>query len=564
MTSPDAPENIDEVLDEVANLEEEDNRYLRGLRTLLDWYFRKYSDHSRLIASRTTMGTTTSYVTSVSLKWIHENVRFARELPVFKEHVQPETGRISINDTTIDYLQQREPDFRRQLPMVAYLAARKYHKFGPLILVAYKSWVHDKKSDNWGPDGRAVEPSLNEQPLDSRASLVDLDVAGTQYYALDGQHRLMAIKGLNDLLDGRLESKDQAGRTRPRNALVRDEVEYNVFLSQDKDRYGLEITNLDDLLNEVMGIEIIPAVQRNETYKEAVTRLRNIFVDVNETAQRPKKGEIILLSETQGFRIVARTIMIKHELFQAEKGLRVNESMPNLTERAREYTTLVTLSEIAEAYLASKPIGDTGKIFESWLTPILANRKECGYLRPDGTEINDALDKLTKYFDALKTIPSHKEMVDGKPVPDLRSRKDRDNILFWPIAQVAFAKAVASLQIEQGKNLHDLVSLLAKYEAKNCLRLTSQQAPWYGVLCDVSSNKIRRHKTSQDLATKMFTYLMGGGYPDDDDRERLRKEFFAARAIAPGEAGQNNQLMAYDPSGKLRTLEKFRLPDPWH
>ena len=557
MVPPETSEDLDKL---VIDLEEEDNRHRRGLRQLLDWYFNKFSDGSRLLATPTKMGATRSYVTSVPLRWIAANVQFAKDLPVFKDHMQEGSGRISINDTTIHDLRQREPDYRRELPMVAYLATRKYHKFGPLILVAYKSWVHDKESSNWGADGRALEPSLNEQSLDSRASLVDLDVAGTQYYALDGQHRLMAIKGLMRLLDGRLEARSQDGKTNPRKSLVREEVEFNLFGSPDKDRYALEIANLDSLLDEVMGIEIIPAVQRNETYGEGVSRLRNIFVDVNENARRLEKGELTLLDENQGFRIVARTLLTKHELFRKGEELRVNVRMPNLSVGAREFTTLVALVEIAEWYLSPKTIGKTDKNFETWLTPIL-DKRDCGYLRPDDDEVNDALDKLTEYFNALKTIPSHKAMVDGKPVPTLRSPKDRDNILFWPIAQVALAKAVAELQAERGKKLGDLVAQLAKYEARDGLRLTSQQAPWYGVLCDVSSRRIRRHKTSQELAARMFTYLMGGGCPDDDEREELRKDFFDARSIAP-ELGQTEQK-AYDPSGKLVVYADFRLPDPW-
>ena len=557
MVPPDTSEDLDEL---VVDLEEEDNRRRRGLRQLLDWYFNKFSDGSRLLATPTRMGATTSYVASVPLRWIAANVNFAKDLPVFKDHLQEDTGRISINDTTIHDLRQREPDYRRELPMVAYLATRKYHKFGPLILVAYKSWVHDRDSGNWGADGRALEPSLNEQPLDSRVSLVDLDVAGTQYYALDGQHRLMAIKGLTRLLEGRLEARDQYGRTNPRNALVREEVEFNLFASPDKDRYGLEIANLDNLLDEVMGIEIIPAVQRNETYGEGVSRLRNIFVDVNENARRLEKGELTLLDENQGFRIVARTLLTKHELLRTGEILRVNARTPNLSVRAHEYTTLAALVEIAEAYLSPKTIGTTDKNFESWLSPIL-DKRDCGFLRPHDHEVNDALSKLEEYFDALKTIPSHKDMVDGKPVPELRAPWERDNILFWPIAQVALAKAVAELQAERGKKLDDLVALLAKYEARDCLRLTSQQGPWYGVLCDVSSRRIRRHKASQELAARMFIYLMGGGCPDDEEREELRKDFFDARSIAP-ELGQTEQK-AYDPSGKLVEYADFRLPDPW-
>ena len=73
-------------------------------------------------------------------------------------------------------------------------------------------------------------------------------------------------------------------------------------------------------MDEVMGIEIIPAVQSRETFRESVSRLRNVFVDVNENAKRLEKGELTLLDENDAFRIVARTVMTKHPLFKGGSG----------------------------------------------------------------------------------------------------------------------------------------------------------------------------------------------------------------------------------------------------
>ena len=63
------------------------------------------------------MGTNTSYLTSVSLGWIAANVYFSRDLPIFKKHRLAGSNTIDINDTTAIYLQQRAPDYSRQLPM---------------------------------------------------------------------------------------------------------------------------------------------------------------------------------------------------------------------------------------------------------------------------------------------------------------------------------------------------------------------------------------------------------------------------------------------------------------
>ncbi len=536
----DSIENIENVVEDIA---ERIDKHRRVMRYLLDLLAER-EDH--LIAAPAKMGDTDSYITSVPLRWVAANVHYAKELPIFKRYISDNNKRISINDTTLQYIQQREPDHRRQLPMAMYLATRKYHKFGPLIIVAYKDWVYDKNSDNWGVNGQALESSLSFESMDSNTCLVDLDIANTKYFALDGQHRLMAIKGLRDLLDGRLEAKRKDGESMPKKAVTSDEIEEYYRLNGE--RFGLDIDRFRGLLDEGIGIEIIPAVQYGDTLAEATSRLRNIFVDVNETAKRLEKGELALLDENDGFRIVARTILTKHELFQSENGLRVNTKTSNVTETSDDYTTLTTIVEISKEYLQRH------EEFKS-LADLTLGKKEFGYLRPEDETIEDSLKKLREYFDALKSIPSHRDMVQGASVRDLRSRDGNDNILFWPIAQMALAAALAELQVEKGESLTDLVGVIAEHEAKGDLRLRSKTAPWFGILCDPIEETLKRKKSSQYLCARMFVYLLGGEL-QDDEREELREDFFEAR--------KDSEERAYDSLGELKKLdEEFRLPEPW-
>ena len=261
-------------------LEREFN-YKEALRLLLDWQRDREGHHVALPAR---MGTSKSYLVTVSLGWIAANVYFARDLPIFKKHQRRDSKVIDINDVTAEYLQQRAPDYTRQLPMAMYLASREHHKFPPLLLVAYQDWVYDEAHDMWGPHGRARESSLNVMGLDTKACVVDLDVANTRYFALDGQHRLMAIKGLKDLLDnGRLSARKRDGTPIAGKDMTRDEIE-GYF-----EERGLDPDKLQGAMDEVMGVEIIPAVQNQETFRESVSRLRNVFVDVNENAKRLRR-----------------------------------------------------------------------------------------------------------------------------------------------------------------------------------------------------------------------------------------------------------------------------------
>ena len=517
-------------------------KYKRSLHGLLDWQVNKEGHQIALPAK---MGTVNSYLMSVNLAWVAANVYFARDLPIFKEHRVENQSQITINDTTIDDLQQREPDYRRQLPMAVYLATREHHKFPSLLLVAYQDWVYDRESDKWGPGGRAMEPSLKVEPLDTNASIVDLDVTNTYYFALDGQHRLMAIKGLKELLDGRLYAKNKTGEIVKGKSKAREEIE------EYYQKHGLDDKNLQGLLNEVIGIEVIPAVQPNETYQEAVSRLRNVFVDVNENARRLEKGELSLLDENNGFRIVARNLMIHHRLFKDNNDLRVDLKSSQLSENSSKLTTLTTIVRIAEKYLGPQPK------FNEWKDSVL-ELKDVGSIRPEVTEVDEGVRILAEYFTALEALPSYQEMAQGAEVGKLRTEED-GNILFRPIAQVALSSAIASLQNESNANLDDIVRRLARHEKNGDLKLTNKTSPWFGVLCDPTDNKLRRQRHFEELCERMFIYLLGGGLEDLKSREDLRSDFFEARR-----GSTDSQVpQAYSMSGTLVDYDKFHLPHPW-
>ena len=530
--------------------------YREALRLLLDWQRDREGHHVALPAK---MGTSKSYLVTVSLGWIAANVYFARDLPIFKEHRRKNSKAIDINDVTAEYLQQRAPDYTRQLPMAMYLASREHHKFPPLLLVAYQDWVYDEAHDMWGPHGRARENSLNVVGLDSKAAcVVDLDVANTRYFALDGQHRLMAIKGLKDLLDnGRLSARKKDGTAIAGKDMTRDEIE-GYF-----EERGLDPDKLQGAMDEVMGVEIIPAVQNQETFRESVSRLRNVFVDVNENAKRLEKGEFTLLDENDAFRIVARTVMTKHPLFKdGSYGLNVDTKRNQISERTRYYTVLNAIVSITQAYLGEKPE------FHGWKDTVLdlKGKRGVGLLRPTDGEIEKGLVQLSMYFNALATLPSHQSMIlyfssdgrSGKSPAEFRGDNSR-NILFRPIAQVALARATARLQKDKEVDLKGLMETLASHEESGDLDLASEKAPWFGILSD-RMGKVRRQKKYEDICVEMMIYLLGGGFDDEQRRKKLLSDFFEARLGGEGDSGEP---MARDLSGNLKTEDEFSLPDPW-
>lgn len=549
---------MDETIKEVMERERRNSQALSMLLT------QQREKDGHLLALGLRMGKTPSYLATVSLGWVAQHIHFAGDLPIFKKKGDKVPKAVTVDAETVEDIQQRRPDWRRQLPMAAYLAMRPNRKFPPLLVVGYQSWVYNPKADAWGDDKRALKDSVNAIPLEPKSVYYDLDAKDTNYYALDGQHRLMAILGLKDLLSkGRLVALNREGEPQKKSH-TQDEVVGEICQKTGEDEAVVH-ERLQRIMHEDhIGIEIIPAVVNGESYTEARSRLRGVFVDVNENAKKPTKSDSVLLEENNGFRIVARRVMVEHNLLKDGK---VQQGQGQLHEDSPCYTTLESLVEIARAYLRPK------KMFSGWENPLLGDRS-IGFIRPDETEIEEATAILHKYLDVLASdLPSHIQFLQGKPAADIRGyakakgKSKEDNILFRPIAQVALAKAVATLEKEHEKTPVDVIRRLGEQEEKGQLKLHEKGAPWFGVLSDPIDGKMRRHKSYQILCERLLVYMLGGGIQDDKMREELRRDFASARRTAEEDKSVNLDGKAVtfkvDADGKTVLENKVQLPLPW-
>lgn len=242
-----------------------------------------------MIGINSMMGSSRSFVTSVDIAWAAEHIRFASELPMFNEY-RDENGFVRPDNQTQKLMQQRNLDWRLQIPMTLYIIGCKHHKLSPLLLVANRPWVDQPNADEWEPRQKlALEDSLLYTPIDSNAEYVDLSFesgTGSTLYAIGGQHRLMAIRGLKDLVhDGHLDAKTEIGKE-----AATGRVEIGDIITMSRHRIGR--SDIQKLLDERIGIELIPAVMAGETREEALRRLRSLFVHVNRNAAPLAKGKM--------------------------------------------------------------------------------------------------------------------------------------------------------------------------------------------------------------------------------------------------------------------------------
>ena len=164
--------------------------------------------------------------------------------------------------------------------MTLYLATKEHHKFAPLLVVGYQKWIQDENAEQWGADDRAMRSSLTITPLEPKGRYCDLDTTGTSYYVVDGQHRLMAIHGLHDLLTkGGLHAMDADGNPRQNQRITRDEI-VRCIQEDCGDKESNANARLEVLMSERIGIEVIPAVAVGESYEDALIRLRRTLAEV--------------------------------------------------------------------------------------------------------------------------------------------------------------------------------------------------------------------------------------------------------------------------------------------
>ncbi|MBD2137344.1 DGQHR domain-containing protein [Anabaena sp. FACHB-1237] len=481
-----------------------------------------------ILVQETEMGGIKSYVGSVTLEWFANRVNYASSLPLLKHKYNSETQNIEIDADSIDEVQQRPLDWSRQGALVQYLAARKNHKFPPVLVVINQSWVDESKAEQWDNHGYAKQSTMDFIPLNKNGEVGLLNVAedNVSIYALDGQHRLMGVQGLLQLIkNGNLQryKKDKT----PINSFI--------TISELVDNYQVDINNLKNLPQEKIGIEFICAVNKGENYTAAKQRIRSIFVHVNLMAAPLTKGQLTQLNEDDGFAIVARKIAVNHPLLAEKNGRkqRVNWNSTTVAINSTVLTTLQALQDMSNQYLGQK--FSHWKPLEKGLIP----------MRPEEHELQEGIEDFTELFDNLSSLPSYK-VLEHEDTPVLRRFSfekggGEGNMLFRPVSQVALAQALGILIFRKGFDLEDVFKKLRKFDRQGGFSgMEHPHSLWYGVLYD--PNKKRVQVSGKDLAVKLLIYILGG-INEQMEVANLRKSLANARSTEDNTIGFDGRLV---------------------
>jgi DGQHR domain-containing protein len=487
---------------------------------------------NEILVQRTNMGGSEAYIGSVTLQWLADRVKYASEMSLLSEQYQPKDNNIAIDSESIEVIQQRPLDWSRQAALVQYLAGRTTHKFPPVLVTIDRPWIDNIHAPEWGRGGKANESAAIFTAIDGNNSVGLLDVGeSVRIYALDGQHRLMGVQGLMELL--------RVGEL-PRYNKDRSPVGHKITLAE----LGTSEEYLASLPQETIGIEFISAVVKGETQLAARRRIRSIFVHVNLMAIALSKGQLAQLDENDGFAIVARQIAVNHPLLKDIPGRkpRVNWDSATVATKTTVLTTLQALQDMAAKYLQYQ--------FPNWKPKA---QKGLVPLRPDTAELETGIAAFSRLFDRLSQFTSYGRL-NGEDTPQLRRFSfepggGEGHILFRPVGQVALAQGVGAAVFKKQMAETDVFRKLDRYDADGGFsNINLPESLWYGILYD--PNKKRILVSGRDLAAKLIVYLLGG-VDNDFDRAELRRYVAEARTVG-------EYAMSFE--GELVTPKEVGLP----
>ena len=340
------------------------------------------------------MGRWHYFVVKMSMRELADNVKFAADI---------------YDDRTLDQAIQRVlEESRVKKDIITYLIRQPDRFFSSVVVAALRG---DPK---WYPVTMEEDERFilfrEDKRLNETFGVLSFD--GKQdYYALDGQHRLAAIRALVD----------------PTSDVSPDAP------SGFKDE-------------EISVIVVVP--MEAETDEEFLKRYRRLFGNLNRYAKPMDQVTNIIMDEDDAFAIVTRRLISEHEFFhysgrQKDSAKIKTRKGKNLKTSDSFFTSLETLYLMNISLLSSNERKNKG-----WNTEGERNYKEFRKYRPDEEYLDSLFEELKLYWDGLlEELPVLREEPSKMRNHSSPSGKDgtQDNVLFWPICQEILADIARDL-----------------------------------------------------------------------------------------------------------------------
>lgn len=308
---------------------------------------------------------------------------------------------------------QREAIDSHAEAVAQYIVGNQQRFLGSLIVGVYGG------SPNWTPLNVKVpddEGISNDQLARIEGKLGLLRLSGSEnLFAIDGQHR---VAGIKLALEGEGIAKQ-----------IGDDSVSAIFVAHDP---------------------------KSEAGKQ---RTRRLFTTVNKKARIISKAAKIALDEDDGFAIVTRRLIDSHWLFEDARKFVLYSSGGSIP--ATDMTSITSVVGLFE--IVRDLYGGSLKEFEE--------------ARPDEDSLTEHLELCSEFFNQLLAqIPEYKAVfVSAKARPGDYRKSDKNHLLFRPIGQRAFARAV-ELLVSRGDTVAAAVKKLRGAE------LFIQKEDWHYIV----------------------------------------------------------------------------------
>lgn len=346
-----------------------------------------------------------------------------------------------------------------------------------------------------------------------------LSFSGDQkYYALDGQHRLKAIKTLLDHSDP--DSKDAP------------------------EGFSEE---------EISVLMIVRSEEKDAAFLQSYRRL---FSSLNRYAKATDIDTNIIMDEDDAFAILTRRIINDHEFFRwggkQKESPRILTKGKNLRSTDPHFTSLQTLYAMNRILLTANWRGAVG-----WVAGEGEMVKDVNMFmrfRPTEEYLDHLNNELVLYWDAiLEAIPDLRKEAIKMRIHDIDPDSEdglNDHLLFWPIGQELFAQVARRLldkRLPDPKKptKDDIINVLKRLGKVDwCLH----NPPWrHLLLTQVLPHDNKWRMRSEDrkevlvIADRILTWLIGLDELTKDDIEELKLDW-RTRLIPAQESDYEDQM----------------------
>lgn len=434
-------------------------------------------------ALRASMGSWTYYVVKMTMREVVNEVGFASEF--------------YSNKTLDDAIQRSLNESRVKKEIVQYLGKREDRFFSSIVVAALGG------EPTFYPVDIAHDPRFEIiRPANIEDTFGVLTFkGGQQYFALDGQHRLKAIKTL-------IEQKESDVPEIP-----------------------------EGFQDEEVSVIMIVREETNEA--EFMKSYRRIFSSLNRYAKPTDADTNIIMDEDDPVAILTRRLIIEHDFFvwrgTPSTSPKLKTKGKNLRSGDSYFTTLQTLYAMNERLLHT-PERD---LF--WM------RRDYRQFRPAEDELDGMFSELMVYWNA---ILSEIGVLNSEPAKMREHDADlsnpdghTDHLLFWPIGQELFASVA---RILMNRRLPDSSSP-TEQDVRACIRVLAEvewdlrKPPWIGLLLvedsELARGRRRRmrsedRKRALEVAQKIILFQVG--IDDYSNLEELEVEWQAMLIPLPG------------------------------